>query len=162
MGAGCFEQVKGLTRPGKHGLQRLEGPRARHLPRAMDTLIAHRRPRVRIHFSALSALIFMKPFANESAEMQKHAAVLGALMHLPPLLFSAPNLEEWRAGPAPAPMPPSPPIPEPARPPEPLPQPDPPPPEIDDPPPAENPVPVHEPPYMPPPMSLTGKCFEVH
>lgn len=104
----------------------------------------------------------MKPFANELAPVHTHLASLGTPVRAPDVYFSDLDLLDWRAGPAPAPMPPSPPIPEPARPPEPLPQPEPPPPEIDDPSPAENPVPVHEPPYMPPPMALTGQPRVVH
>ncbi|MFY9476842.1 MAG: hypothetical protein WAQ08_04130 [Aquabacterium sp.] len=106
-------------------------------------------------FHTLDHLKSMKPFANPCAQMQAPGAVF--------LLFSE-DLDTLlrRAGPAPAPMPPSPPIPEPARPPEPLPQPEPPPPEIEDPPPVENPVPVHEPPYMPPPMALTTSVSMTH
>ncbi|MFZ5526893.1 MAG: hypothetical protein ACOZE7_09590 [Pseudomonadota bacterium] len=106
-------------------------------------------------FHPIDHLKSMKLFANPCAQMQAPGTAF--------LLF-AEDLDTLlkRAGPAPAPMPPSPPIPEPARPPEPLPQPDPPPPEIEDPPPAENPVPVHEPPYMPPPMALTNLALMVH
>jgi hypothetical protein len=65
------------------------------------------------------------------------------------------------ATPEPVPPKPSPPPPD-VVPPEP-PQPEPPPPEIDDPQPLEDPVPVREPPGMPPPMAVRSRrlAYEV-